>query len=74
MTEPDHQSKKTIRQLREERGWSQLDLALQLGMEPGSVSAWERGLRRPKPRSLLLLSLLFGVRVEAIAFGPGEQP
>ena len=73
MAEPDRQSKKTIRQLRQERGWSQMELALQLGMAQGSVSDWERGRRHPKPRSLLHLSLLLGVRVEDIALGPAEQ-
>ncbi len=73
MTEPARQPKKTIRQLREERGWSQLNLALRLGVVEGSVSRWERGVRVPSEVDRRRLADLFGVPVEAIAFGPAEQ-
>ena len=66
--------KKTIRQLREERGWTQQTMAWQLGLEQSAVSAWERGQRVPRPRNLRRLAELFGVSVEAIAFGPADHP
>ncbi len=72
-TEPDRQPKTTIRQLRQARGWSQLDLALRLQVSPGAISFWERGTRRPQPRHQQGLASLFGVPVEAIAFGLASQ-
>ena len=68
MAEPDRQPKKTIRQLREERGWSQLDLATRLGVGHGAVSAWELGERLPAPINRWRLADLFGVGVAEIAF------
>ncbi len=57
---------KTIRQLREERDWSQELLARRLGVGQGTVSNWERGLKVPQPRTLLRLAELFEVSPEAI--------
>ena len=67
------QPKKTIRQLRQERGWSQPDLAQRLGVTQGAVSTWERGRGVPRPKHQRHLADLFGVPIEAIAFGPAEQ-
>ena len=64
---------KTIRQLREERGWSQLDLAVRLGASVGAVYKWERGQAVPHLLYRRRLAAFFGVSVEAIAFGPAEQ-
>ncbi len=33
-----------VRLSREEREWTQLELAARLGVQPGDVSRWERGL------------------------------
>ena len=73
MAEPTYQPKTTIRQLREARGWSQLDLAVKIGASINAVYKWERGLVVPHPKSRQRLADLFGVSVEAIAFGPAEQ-
>ena len=72
MTEPDRQPQKTIRQLREERGWSQLEVAVRVGVEQSTVSEWERGVKTPRPRRQQALADLFGISVESIAFGPAE--
>jgi putative transcriptional regulator len=69
-----NQSKTTIRQLRQERGWTQADLADRLGVSASAVWKWERGLTRPRWPHLRDLVLLFGVPVAAIAFGPADQP
>ena len=63
----------TIRQLRQERGWTQEKLARRLGVGQGTVSAWERGRAMPRPRTLQHLADLFYLDVEAIAVGPAEQ-
>ena len=72
MTAPDRQPQKTIRQFRQERGWTQLDVARRLGVTEGTVSRWERGERVPQPATQQRLADLFGVPVGAIAFGPAE--
>jgi transcriptional regulator with XRE-family HTH domain len=72
MAKPTRQ--KSIRQLRQKRRWSQLDVARGVGASPSSVCLWERGLRMPRPRMQRRLADLFGVSVEAIAFGPADQP
>jgi transcriptional regulator with XRE-family HTH domain len=63
---------KTIRQLRAERDWSQLDVAVRLGASVNTVYKWERGVARPRRKYQQRLTDLFGVSVEAIAFGPAE--
>ena len=68
------QPKKTIRQLREERGWAQLDVAIRLGVTVSTVSLWERGLRVPTLANLNRLARLFGVSLREIAVGRDEQP
>ena len=70
MAQPDRRSKKTIRQLRQERGWSQLDLALDAGVTPSIVSRWERGELAPLPHNRMRLADLFGVSFEDTALGP----
>ncbi len=72
MTEPARQSKKTIRQLRQERGWSQLDLALNVGVTQSIISRWERGELVPQLATLQRLAQVFGVSVEANSFGAAE--
>ena len=61
---------KTIRQLREDRGWTQLALAVRAGVDPSMVYRWERGLTRPSPHNVLRLARLFGITVKDIALGP----
>ena len=71
MAQPDRQPRKTIRQLRQEQGWSWADLARQLGLTQGSVADGELGLSHPRGRTLLRLAHLFGVNAEDIA--PGRR-
>jgi transcriptional regulator with XRE-family HTH domain/tetratricopeptide (TPR) repeat protein len=75
-----------LRQLREERGWTQQDVADQLsrlawlrrhervGVNADMVAKWERGEKRPSPRYRDLLCLLFGVDAQALGIGPAIQP
>ncbi len=65
---------KTIRQLRQERGWSQADLATRLGVVPRTISTWERRVRVPSGVYQQRLTTLFSISVAAaITFGPAEQ-
>lgn len=69
-----------LRQLREDRGWTQQEVADQLarlawlrnhervGVNADMVAKWERGAKRPGPDYRELLCLLFGVTAEYIGF------
>ena len=62
---------KTIRELRQERGWTQLDLANAIGVTPVTVFNWERGEHEPKASQLRALARAFGVSMDEIDFeGP----
>ena len=74
MAKPDHQPQKTLRQLRQERGWSQVTLGVQVGVTGRTISNWERGLTRPTRGHQQVLAQLLGVRVEAITFEPATPP
>jgi transcriptional regulator with XRE-family HTH domain/tetratricopeptide (TPR) repeat protein len=75
-----------LRALREERGWTQQDVADQIsrlawlrrrehvGVNPDMVAKWERGEKRPSPRYRDLLCLLFGVDVQGLGVGGAAQP
>ena len=56
----------TIRQLREEQGWSQFDLALKVGVRPETVYQWETGRAMPKVLQLRKLAEIFGLSSDAI--------
>jgi transcriptional regulator with XRE-family HTH domain len=70
-----------LRHLREERGWTQQDVAEQIsrlawlrrrehvGVNADMVAKWERGEKRPSPRYRELLCLLFGVDAYALGIG-----
>ncbi len=58
--------KKTIRQLREERGWSQQDLAQQADVSVSTVFNWERGRHEPRLAQFAQLAKLFKVPIEQI--------
>ncbi len=66
-------AKKTIRQLREERDWSQLDLTIRLGVNSSNITRWERGLAVPRHRNLSSLASVFGVGVQDIALVEAEH-
>ncbi|MEA2586149.1 MAG: helix-turn-helix protein, partial [Thermomicrobiales bacterium] len=38
----------TVRELRRERGWTQFELALKVGVQPQAVYLWESGRRTPQ--------------------------
>lgn len=52
---------KTIRELRQERGWTQFELALKVGVRPQAVYLWEHGRRTPQVPQLRKLGKLFGL-------------
>ncbi len=52
---------KTIRELRTERGWSQLELANRVGVTPSTIYNWERGRFEPKALQLRAVARALGV-------------
>ncbi|CAA9577535.1 MAG: hypothetical protein AVDCRST_MAG88-2963 [uncultured Thermomicrobiales bacterium] len=63
---------KTIRQLREERGWTQLQLAIQLGITPVTIYNWERGKSEPRVSQFRQLARLFDISMDDLAL-VGEE-
>jgi DNA-binding XRE family transcriptional regulator len=50
----------SIRALRQERGWTQFELALAIGVQPHTVYLWESGRRTPQVAQLRKLGAVFG--------------
>lgn len=55
-----------LMQLRRERGWSQEQLAEQLGVTRQTVSKWELGSTTPEMQKLMDMSELFGISIDAL--------
>jgi transcriptional regulator with XRE-family HTH domain len=64
---------KTIKELRLERGWTQLDLAYRAGITPLTVSKWERGVSEPRVTQLRKLAELFEVSMDNIDLVEREE-
>jgi transcriptional regulator with XRE-family HTH domain len=56
----------TIRELRTQHQWTQVELANRLGVTPSTVYNWERGNWEPRASQLRQLATLFGVRMDEI--------
>ena len=65
---------KTIRELRLERGWTQFELAVQIGVQPQAVYLWESGRRTPQVPQLRRLGQVFGLCSDDIVLEPVGQP
>jgi transcriptional regulator with XRE-family HTH domain len=66
--------RKTIQELREERGESQLQLAEAIGVTTNDVAEWEAGVAEPTISRLRVLTEHFGVRNDEINLRPGDPP
>lgn len=55
-----------LKQARELRGWSQNDVALQLGVDPYYLSRWERGQTTPSPYYRQKLCAIFGKNADEL--------
>ena len=63
---------KTIRVLRQERGWTQFALALAVGVQPQAVYLWESGRRTPQVPQLRALGRLFELCSDEIDLESGK--
>jgi DNA-binding XRE family transcriptional regulator len=64
---------KTIRELRRERGWTQFDLALAVGVQPQTVYLWESGRRQPQVSQMRRLGQVFGLCSDEIDLEPARD-
>jgi DNA-binding XRE family transcriptional regulator len=61
---------KTIRELRCERGWTQFELAVAVGVQPQTIYLWESGRRLPQVPQMRKLGEVFGMCSDDIALEP----
>lgn len=64
---------RTIKELREAKGWTQFELAAKVRVRPESVARWETGRAHPYGKNLEDLATALGVAVGEIEFPP-RQP
>lgn len=57
-----------IRRLRQERKWTQEELADKLGIQQKQISAYERGANNPSTDVLMKLASVFDVSLDYLAF------
>lgn len=55
-----------IKKLRQERKWTQLKLALKMGIDQTTVSSWESENKAPSAASLIKLANVFEVSIDYI--------
>ena len=65
---------KTIRQLRQDHGWTQFELALRVGVQPQAVYLWESGRRTPQVPQLRKLGQIYGICSDEIILEPASDP
>jgi DNA-binding XRE family transcriptional regulator len=65
---------KTIRALRRDRGWTQFQLALAVGVQPQTVYLWESGRRMPQVPQLRKVGEVFGLCSDEIALELATEP
>jgi len=56
--------KSVLKELRNEKGFSQKELAKETGLSLSAIGKWEAGLREPSGGVLIILSKYFGVSID----------
>lgn len=64
----------TLRALRKQRGWTQGELALKLGIHHTIVGYYERGIHYPPLPMLQKLAETLDVSLDVLAGGPSSKP
>ncbi len=62
-----------IKQLRQQRGWSQAQLSKKLNVHQKQISGYERGIHSPSIELLVRIAELFNVSLDYIAFDNREE-
>jgi transcriptional regulator with XRE-family HTH domain len=63
-----------IRQLRQERRWTQAELGQKIGVHQKQVSSYERGVNVPSTEVLIKMAEVFDVTLDFLAFEAQGQP
>ena len=63
-----------LKQLRQQRGWSQAQLAKKLSVHQKQISGYERGIHSPSIELLARMAELFNVSLDYIAFDNRQDP
>lgn len=59
-----------LKRYRDDKQMTQIDLARELGVDPMTISRWERGTRAPRRRDLSRIASITGLQpAEIINFG-----
>jgi transcriptional regulator with XRE-family HTH domain len=61
---------KTVRQFRQDRGWTQFELAMRVGVQAQAVYLWESGRRVPQVVQLRKLGQIFDLCSDDIILEP----
>lgn len=64
---------RTIKELRDAKGWTQFELAARVRVRPESVARWEQGRTHPYGKNLEDLAAALGVTVDEIEFPPKSR-
>ncbi|MBA2678215.1 MAG: helix-turn-helix transcriptional regulator [Ktedonobacteraceae bacterium] len=56
----------TLKELREAKNLTQLEVAYELKTTPGTISNWERGVQEPRLNQVQSLAKLYGVSTDEI--------
>ena len=70
---PDDLPRRTLREWREGKFWTQADLATRMRVDPHTVSDWETGKKEPRFSNIRLLAEVLGIQPEQIVF-PKDSP
>jgi DNA-binding XRE family transcriptional regulator len=73
MAQVETNTLQTIRELRHERGWTQFELALEVGVQPQAIYLWETGRRTPQVMQLRKLGEIFGLCSDEIVLVPPAE-
>ena len=62
----ENKFKDNLKDLRQEKGLGQVELAKEIGVSKGVISLWENGLREPNMYSLILLAKFFKITIDEL--------
>ena len=63
-----------LKQLRQERGWSQGQLAKKIGGDPQRIAKYEQGINRPPSEMMIKLAQIFEVSLDYLMLGKDDAP